>query len=90
MAKHPRTQKKKDPTDVNELAYSIVRDLTSEEPEPYSFYLTDEDREEIARKRAAGQLGGKARASKLTAEQRQEIARRAAQARWAKKEKEES
>jgi len=45
--------------------------------------MTDEERQESAR--AAGLVGGKARARALTKEQRQEIARKAAAARWGKK-----
>jgi hypothetical protein len=36
-----------------------------------------------------GKLGGKARIEKLTAEERRDIARKAAQARWAKRKKNE-
>ena len=77
-----RTRKR--PTDVNELAKSIVDEATtdaaSEEP----------TRDEISLAaatlgRRGGLKGGKARAKKLSAKRRSEIARKAAQTRWAKR-----
>ncbi len=47
--------------------------------------LTPEQVSEISRK--AGEVGGVARAQKLSAKKRSEIAKKAAAARWAKKEK---
>jgi hypothetical protein len=51
----------------------------------------DEEMRELARRlgRRGGLKGGKARAEKLSAERKSEIARKAAQARWAKKRREE-
>lgn len=71
--------RKKDPADVNKAAWSIVNDLTSEEPpapEP------DPERAEAGRK--GGSKGGPARAVRLTPEERSEIARKAARSRWRK------
>jgi hypothetical protein len=68
------------PRDTNQRAAEIVR-LSTEEPQgqstrsPISQYLS-----EIGKK--GGQIGGKARASKLSKERRQEIASKAAKARW--------
>jgi hypothetical protein len=65
--------KKREPRDVNELAWSIVNDLTGDEPpapEP--------------NKVETGKKGGEARAAKLTPKERREIARKAARARWGK------
>jgi len=44
----------------------------------------------VALGKLGGRKGGKARAEKLTPEQRSSIAKKAAQARWAKKRKEEA
>lgn len=66
---------KKEPTDINELAFSVVDDLTSDEP----------PKEEPANNPAAvarGRKGGKGRAAKLTSAQRSEIAKKAAKTRW--------
>lgn len=64
------------------MARAIVEESVSEEPP------TDpdvgKDPAAVARGRAGGAKGGKARADKLTAEERSEIARRAASARWTK------
>jgi hypothetical protein len=64
------------------MARAIVEQSVSEEPEPDP----DEGKDPaaVARGRAGGEKGGKARAEKLTAEQRSEIARKAAAARWAR------
>lgn len=71
---------KREPKDVNELAFSIVESLTCED-QP----LADSASE---RKASAGRLGGlkggKARASKLPAKKRRAIAKKAAKARWVK------
>lgn len=63
--------------DLNQLAYSILRQATGEEPKP----------KESAKARAGrtgGIKGGAARAATLTPEQRAEIAKKAAAARWKK------
>ena len=70
----------KKPADLNRLAAAIVGDATDETPvEPES---------QAARAgRAGGHKGGQVRAERLSAEERSEAARKAAQARWAKKER---
>lgn len=69
--------KKREPRDINELAFSIVDDLTGDAPpEP------PKNPAAVARGRKGGVKGGKARAAKLTSAQRSEIAQRAAQKRW--------
>jgi hypothetical protein len=62
--------------DLNQLAYSLVRQATGEEPKPL-----DESAKSKAG-RLGGSKGGPARAAKLTPEQRAEIAKKAASARW--------
>jgi hypothetical protein len=71
--------KKREPRDVNELAWSIVNDLTGDEPP-----APEPDSERVEAGRKGGAKGGPARPKKLTPEQRSEIARKAARARWAK------
>lgn len=71
---------RKRPTDVNQLAASIVHDATEPESEPED--KKDPAAVELGRK--GGLKGGKARAAKLTPEERREAARKAAAARWAK------
>jgi hypothetical protein len=79
-SKPGRPSRKKRPADLNRLAFSIVEDATSEEPEPDPYEGKDPAAVELGRK--GGLKGGKARAEKLTPEQRSEIARKAARARW--------
>jgi hypothetical protein len=70
----------KRPTDVNELAASIVEATTSGTP------IVDENGKNaaaVALGRLGGLKGGPARAAKLSAKQRTESARKAAAARWA-------
>jgi hypothetical protein len=77
-----RSSKPKRPTDLNQLAASIVQAATEGEPE-------DKDKRDpaaVALGRKGGLKGGKARAAKLTPEERSEIAKKAAQARWALRE----
>ena len=61
--------------DLNVSAFRIVKNLTTENK--------DDKRSSAAR--AGGNIGGPARAKKLTAEQRLEIAVKANRARWNKK-----
>jgi hypothetical protein len=63
------------PTDPSKLAKSIIDIATGQvAPEP-----TDpRDPSAIARGRAGGEIGGKARAASLSAKRRREIARKAA------------
>ena len=66
--------------DLNERAFSIVRQITGEEPRP------EPDKEKnpaaVALGRLGGLKGGKARAASLTPKQRKEMAEKAAAARW--------
>jgi hypothetical protein len=61
--------------DLNVSAFRIVQQLTTEKKE---------DKSVSATRRAAGRIGGPARAAKLTPEQRKEIAVKANKARWKK------
>ena len=76
-----RSSRKKEPRDVNELAFDVVRSLTSEEQpvEP----AEEKNPHAVALGRLGGLKGGKARADKLSARKRKEIAKKAAAARWA-------
>jgi hypothetical protein len=78
-----RSSRKKEPRDINALAFDVVRSLTSGEALP-----VEEERQKnpaaVELGRLGGLKGGKARAQKLSARKRKEIAKRAAQARWAK------
>ena len=67
MPKGPQGQKR--PRDVLSNAVKVVRIVTGEEEEEY---------EDDGKDPAAKELGGKARATRLTPEQRSEIARKAA------------
>ena len=74
------------PTDVNEIARSIIAQATGEEPAT----AAPEDRPEeptkdpaaVALGRKGGLKGGKARAESMTAKQRSASAKKAAKARW--------
>lgn len=72
---------KRQPSDINKLAFSLVNDLTSDEPPAEE---TPKNPVAVAR----GKKGGKGRAAKLTSEQRSEIAKKAAQERWGAKKEE--
>jgi hypothetical protein len=78
-----RSSKKREPRDVNELAFDAVRSLTSEEP-PSEKEERQKNPAAVELGRLGGLKGGKARAEKLSARRRKEIAKRAAQVRWAK------
>ena len=77
MAKHPKR-----PRDPNQLAKFIVDAATGQADNG----SPDDGKDPIAvaRGRAGGLKGGKARAEALTPRQRQEQARQAVQARWKK------
>ncbi len=66
--------------DLNERAFSIVRQLTGEEPK--MDVIKGKNPAAVALGRLGGQKGGTARAEKLTAERRSEISRNAANKRW--------
>jgi hypothetical protein len=79
-------KKKKRPSDVNQLAKSIVDEATMLKPKkPQPLVPADKNPAAVALGRLGGQRGGPARAKKLSAEKRKEIARKAAKARWDKK-----
>lgn len=63
--------------DLNQLAYSIVRQATGDEPKP-------QESAKAKVGRTGGAKGGPARAAKLTPERRSEIAKKAASSRWKK------
>ena len=77
---------KREPKDVNELAFDVIRSLTSDDP------ITDDSADEVPAKNAAavelgrlgGLKGGKARAAKLSKKKLAAIAKKAAKARWGK------
>jgi len=61
--------------DLNANAYRIVKGLTEEKPDP-----GQEQKRKSAS--AAGRVGGRARAKRLTAERRRQIAISGSEARW--------
>jgi len=79
----PNRSSKKRPTDLNQLAASIVDAATDSEPQADPA-APEHEKDPLAVElgRRGGLKGGKARASKLTPEQRREIAKKAAEARW--------
>ncbi len=77
-------EKKKRPTDINQLAYQIVQEATQETKEPLQA-LARKNPAAVALGRLGGLKGGKARAEKLTPSKRKKIAQKAAKARWTKK-----
>lgn len=78
-------KKKKQPTDINELAKSLV-DLATDES-PLEEVPSGKNPHAVELGRLGGKKGGKARAESLSKEQRSEIAKNAAKARWKKTEK---
>lgn len=77
-----RSSKLKRPTDVNQLAKSIVDEATGE-----SVNQDGKNAAAVALGRLGGMKGGKARAAALTSKERTEIAKKAAAIRWAKNRK---
>jgi hypothetical protein len=81
---------KKQPTDINMLAKSIVARATHEDllPEPVKEVLPPAVKEKnpaaVALGRLGGLKGGKARAEKLSPKKRKDIASKAAKTRWSK------
>ena len=77
------SSRKKEPRAINELAFDVVRSLTSEEPP------IEEERQKnpaaVELGRLGGLKGGKARAAKLSAKKRSEIAKKAARSRWSRR-----
>lgn len=82
-----RSSKKRRPTDLNQLAASIVGDAVADGPTAEQMPAAPEHEKDplaVELGRRGGKKGGAARAAKLTPEQRSEIAKKAAAARWAK------
>lgn len=77
-------KKAKQPKDVNQLAKSIV-DQVTEEKTPEEISQAEAKAAAAALGRLGGLKGGKARAESLTAKRRKEIAQKAAAARWGHK-----
>jgi hypothetical protein len=72
---------KTSPKDVNELAASILSQVTGLDRPNLS---SQKDPAAVALGRKGGLKGGKARAEKLSAKKRKAIAQKAARARWGK------
>jgi hypothetical protein len=75
-----RSSKRKHPTDINQLAASIVADSVDDTPDE----APKKNQAAVELGRLGGIKGGKARAEKLTPEQRSEIAKKAAAVRWSR------
>jgi hypothetical protein len=79
-------EKKKRPTDINQLAHQIGQEATREaKEEPTPIPIKEKNPAAVSLGRLGGLKGGKARAEKLSARKRKEIAKKAASARWDKK-----
>jgi hypothetical protein len=78
----PNRSSKRRPTDLNQLAASIVADATADESPAEQPAAPVKDPAAVSLGRRGGLKGGKARAAKLSPEERREIARKAAAARW--------
>ena len=79
----PKRSSKKEPRDINALAFDIVESFTSDRPEEPE---EEKNPHAVALGRLGGLKGGKARAAKLSARKRSLIAKKAARARWEKEE----
>lgn len=77
-------QSRKNSSDVNQIAKSIVDEATMEEIQAKAI-AEGKNPAAVMLGRLGGLKGGKARATKLSAEQRSEIARKAAKTRWEKR-----
>lgn len=76
-------KKKKTPTDINQLAASIVAQATGTmDVQTLNSQPKEKNPAAVALGRLGGLKGGKARAESLTAKKRKEIAQKAAKARW--------
>jgi hypothetical protein len=71
-----RSSKPKAPSDVNQLASSILAQVTG------NASASDKNPAAVALGRLGGLKGGKARAESLSAKRRSEIAKKAARGRW--------
>ena len=75
MSKKPA----KKPRDANEMAKSIIDQMTGDAPREVP---TTKNPAAVELGRRGGLVGGKARAAKLSKKKRSEIAKKAAEARW--------
>jgi len=75
------SKRKREPKDVNELAFDIVHSLTGDEAMPDKS-APAKNPAAVTLGRLGGLKGGKARAEKLSAKKRKAIAIKAAKARW--------
>lgn len=80
-----RSSKPKRPRDPNQLAKLVV-DIATEEIEEEDTNA-GKNPAAVALGKLGGQVGGRARAQKLTPEERKQIAAKAARARWSKRKK---
>jgi hypothetical protein len=82
-----RSSKPKPPSDVNELAASIVAQATGEVPAEPEIVEAEPEKNPaaVALGRMGGLKGGAARAKKLSKKRLKEIAKKAATARWGEK-----
>lgn len=81
----PKRSSKKKPTDLNQLAASILADITAEDSKKTE--ESDDDGKNpaaVALGKLGGAKGGPARAKKLSKKRRADIAKKAAKARWSK------
>jgi len=78
--------KRRKSEDVNEIAFRVVRESTSEPvpPIPITSAKKRKNPAAVALGRLGGKKGGRARANKLDPARRREIASDAARARWQK------
>jgi len=79
----PKRSSKRPPTDINQLAVSIVAQATSQTP-PEDSTSRKKNPNAVELGRLGGLKGGKARAEKLSPQKRSNIAKRAAFTRWKK------
>jgi hypothetical protein len=77
-----RKKKRQSEPDVNQLAYRLVQESTSE-PEPETMTKTQISQLMSEMGRRGGKIGGKRRLETMTPEKRSQIALKAARARWA-------
>jgi hypothetical protein len=75
---------KRSSKDENQLAKSIVEEITKETDDGWCTTLQKKNPAAVALGRLGGKKGGKARAAALTPERRREIAQQAAKSRWKK------
>jgi hypothetical protein len=75
--------KKREPKDVNELAFDIVQSITGDD-QPIADEVPAKNPAAVELGRRGGLKGGKARAAKLSPRKRKAIAKKAVIARWTK------